>query len=252
MQTHIFRTFPLTLMMASLLVAAPALGQPPGYDPYEAGPDDYYEGEPHGHPPQGDPALYEDDGSLRVVEQGSPEAQAVTAEQGRGFEAGGHLLIPFYVGRGDLLPGIGIQARLGWEFPKGLTIEANVGIQANRFNDPFFDDFLTAFWIGGGVRYSFLNPTPFVPFIGANLQVSFWAMCLDAPGGICTERSFTAGLGVSPLAGVAWEIGSRIALELGLQATLTFFSPDSDLVFYNRARTTEAYISPFLGGTMYF
>jgi hypothetical protein len=249
MQAHLFRTFPWTLVMASLLVAAPALGQPPGYDPYEAGPDDDYEGGPYAQEPQGDPALYEDDGSLRVVEQGSPEAQAVTAEQGRGFEVGGHLLIPFYVGRGDLLPGIGIQARLGWEFPKGLIIEANLGIQANRFNDLGFDDFLTAFWIGGGVRYSFLNPTPFVPFIGANLQVSFWSMCLDT---FCDSQSITAGLGVTPLAGVAWEIGSRVALEFGLQATLTFFSPDSDLVVFGRARTTEAYISPFLGGTMYF
>jgi hypothetical protein len=249
MQAHIFRTFPLTLVVASLLVVAPTLGQPPGYDPYEAGPDDYHDGDPHGHPSQGEPPLYQDDGSLRVVEQGSPEAQAVTAEQGRGFEAGGHLLIPFYVGRGDLLPGIGIQARLGWEFPKGLTIEANVGIQANRFNEFGFDDFLTAFWIGGGVRYSFLNPTPFVPFIGANLQVSFWSMCLDT---FCDTRSITAGLGVSPLAGVAWEIGSRVALEFGLQGTLTFFSPDSDLVVFGRARTMEAYISPFLGGTMYF
>jgi hypothetical protein len=236
----------------TLLVAGPTAAQPPpdGYydeeGPYEEGP---YEGEGHVEPYDQD--AYEDDGTLRVVEHGSPEAQAVTAEEGRGFEMGGHILIPFFLGRPDLQPGFGIQARLGWELPRGWTIEGNLGIQANRFDDLIFDDFLTAFWIGAGARYSFLNQSSLVPFVGASVQVSFWAQCLDR-GGVCESRDISAGLGVTPVVGVAWEIDPHIGVELGLQATLTFFNEDSDIVRFGGARAVEAYLSPFLGGTYYF
>ncbi|MFW5876845.1 MAG: hypothetical protein ACOCXM_08920 [Myxococcota bacterium] len=218
----------------------PAYEEDPNYDETAA---------PEEPPPQGQEPTYDDDGSIRVVEQGSPEAEAMTAEEGRGLEAGGHLLIPFYADRPELNPGIGVQGRFGWEFPHGFTVELNLGVQSNRFKE--FDRNLLAFWIGGGARYSFLNRSAFVPFVGLNLQVSFWQDCIFE-GGVCTDELNGAGLGVTPLAGVAWELGPRVGLEFGLQATMTFFADDNELVVFGNARTVEAYLSPFLGGTFYF
>jgi hypothetical protein len=248
---------PLTVLILSSALAWPAAAQPP-HPPPGGGYDDYYEGDYHEESvgPPGDEGFaepyeedYQDDGSLQVVEHGSPEAEEFTAEQGRGFEMGGHILIPFFLDMPGMLPGFGVQARIGWELPRGWTIEGNVGVQANRLDQYVHDDLLTAFWVGVGARYSFLNNSAFVPFVGANLQVSFWSLCLD---GLCDSRDITAGFGVTPLVGVAWEISPHVAVELGVQGTLTFFNEDSRLVTSRFARQVEAYISPFLGGTYYF
>lgn len=243
--------------LALLLVSSVASAQqspPPDGQGYEQDP--YYgEPPPEEPPPEAEPheqQEYEDDGGIRIVEQESAEAQAMTAEEGRGFEVGGHLVIPFYAARPDLNPGIGVQGRIGWEFPRGLTVEVNIGVQANRF-DEIYDDFLTAAWVGAGLRYAFLNPSAIVPFIGANLQASFWVQCYeDELTGECVGSDTAVGVGVTPLVGIAWELGPRVGLEAGIQATLTFFDEDSDLVRFGGADTVQAYISPFLGGTVYF
>lgn len=248
----------LAAFIVALLPALPVAAQPPhpppgnGYDDHEGddfGDDPYAEDDGVAEPYETE--VYDDEGRLQVVEHGSPEAEEVTAEEGRGFEMGGHILVPFFLDRADLMPGFGVQARIGWELPRGWTVEGNLGIQVNRFDDFVFDDFLTAFWIGAGARYTFLNQSAVAPFVGANLQVSFWAQCIDV-GGVCESRDITAGFAVTPLAGISWEIDPHIGVEIGVQGTLTFFSEDSDLVRFGQARTVNAYISPFLGATYYF
>src|SRR5262245_53370777 len=54
------------------------------------------------------------------------------AQQGRGIEYGGHLVVPVWLTE-DLInnPGIGFQGRVGWEFAGGFTAELIVGFMTN-------------------------------------------------------------------------------------------------------------------------
>jgi opacity protein-like surface antigen len=194
-----------------------------------------------------------------------------TAEQGRGIQYGAHVLFPFYVTNpiatadvdyGDGVPvpsdiyagfGLGIQGRVGWEFGYGFSAEVNLGILFNLLTAESFDGFdsgsvdavLTTFWVGAGLRYAFLNPSAFVPFLGAGVSLNFWDLCADDEA-VCE----TNVIGVVPNAvvGFAFEISPWAAIEAGLQANLAIgaseaFSDDADL---------EVYLTPFAGGTLYY
>lgn len=191
----------------------------------------------------GTPSSAEAQSGPQVVEHGSPEAPEVEptpAEEGRGVQYGAHLVVPFWVTNavpGDnLRPGVGVQGRIGWEFPRGLSAELIVGYMWNRVQvrdgpDPDLEDI----WVGVGGRYAFLNPTAFVPFVGVGAQVNFWRTGADR-----IEDTF----GFNATVGGIFEVSEKAALEVGIIANL---STEGD-----QFNGPEAYLSPFAGGTLYF
>ena len=207
--------------------------------------------------PEGQPVYYEEAPPPGTMEAAPPPP---TAQQGRGIEYGAHLLVPIFAtnpvavldngvdtGSANAGFGLGLQARAGWEFGYGFSAEINIGGTFNTMNgeiggvdiDP--DTSLYMLWIGAGARYSFLNPSAIVPFVGAGGGILFQSFCAnDAPS--CDLEP--AGM-VNALAGVIYEISPHIGLEAGLQANVVFANGD---VFAD----TELFLSPFVGATLYY
>jgi hypothetical protein len=196
--------------------------------------------------------------------------QEETAEQGRGVQYGAHVLFPFYVTNPLTIAevdyggpietsevnggfGLGLQGRIGWEFGYGFSVEANIGILFNLLNAQSLesslsgpaDQVLWTFWIGAGLRYAFLNPSAFVPFVGIGLSLNFWDLCADADA-VCE----TNVIGVVPNAtvGFAFEISPWAAIEAGLTANMGL---GADAAFGD-AGDVEVYLTPFAGGTLYY
>src|SRR5262249_1203307 len=109
----------------------------------------------------------------------------------------------------DLGPGIGIQGRIGWEFGQGFTAELQGGVSWNAINGVVTYG-LTDLWVGAGVRYAFLNYSPFGPFIGAGVTIDFW-------GFTSYGSNDAVAFGFNALAGAAYEISADFAIEAGLQ-----------------------------------
>src|SRR5690606_32342763 len=122
---------------------------------------------------------------VQVVEQREAEEQVVergyVRGQGRGVQYGAHFVSPVYVtrvlapNRGILTAptpigvdgGLGIQARAGWEFPSGFTLEVQGGLAVNAVPDADLDmsNAFTRAELGLAARYMFFNDTAFVPFV---------------------------------------------------------------------------------------
>lgn len=197
--------------------------------------------------------------------------QEETAEQGRGIQYGAHVIFPFYVTNPITVTdvdydgttalsevnggfGLGLQGRVGWEFGYGFSAELNLGILFNLLNAEAIDgsgfsgsvdQVLWTFWIGAGVRYAFLNPSAFVPFVGVGISLNFWDLCADSDT-VCE----TNVIGVVPNAtvGFAFEISPWAAIEAGLTANMGL---GADAAFGD-AGDVEVYLSPFVGGTLYY
>lgn len=177
-----------------------------------------------------------------------------SAETGRGIQYGAHLVLPIFLADNntDLDPGIGIgvQGRIGWEFGAGLSVELAIGIMYNpgSSSDPGYTGYgLTDIWLGGGLRYSFLNETAIVPFIGAGLGVNLWSDTFtDAAGVTRSTGQSVPTFGVNGTVGVQIEISPEIGLEGGAQINWTS-DPGTDI-----AVRPTLWLSPFLGGTLYF
>jgi hypothetical protein len=192
--------------------------------------------------------------------RGSPPAGAhgdPSAEQGRGIEYGAHLVVPIWLTKADfesgslpgddplrLDPGVGIQGRVGWEFAGGLSTELFLGYSSNRFEANEAER-LTNLWVGAGMRYSFLNPSAFVPFIGASAQINFWSACAGDPKRdveVCVDSE--ASVGVNASFGLIFEATRNIGLEVG-----AVVHTDVAIDVFDRF---EAYVAPFAGATFYF
>ncbi len=209
--------------------------------------------QPYGQPQPGQPGAQPGQpqpGGVQVVEQ-QPAEQ--TRQAGRGIEYGAHLIVPIWVDSNlNLDPGFGIQGRIGWEFPGGLTVELNLGVMFNGSSvtvyDPFSMTTTTAsgnfnnVWLGAGIRYGFLNPSAFVPFVGVGLAINDWGASCDG----CIDSSREITLSFNGLAGFAYEISQQIALEAGLQVN---YSLKGDVFVGD---VTPMWLSPFLGGTLYY
>lgn len=226
-------------VLALLLLARGAAAAPPGADPDASPPPPPEERQPKPEPPA------EQRSGPRVVEHGSPEVeveQEVTPEQGRGVQYGAHLVVPLWVTEPfpgqDVSPGLGVQGRIGWEFPKGLSTELIVGYMLNRVDLTAMDEDvdLTNVWVGAGARYALLNPSAFVPFLGLGLQLDFW----DTGGG---DNLSTVGF--NGTVGAIFEVTAKVGIEVGVVANV---STEGDAGFDG----AQVYLSPFAGGTLYF
>ena len=221
----------LVLIAASPALAEDPNGQPPpppppqqvGYEQQPAQPQ--YAAQPGEQPPQEQPV-----------------------QEGRGIEYGGHLVVPIWLtdDTSSISPGIGIQGRIGWEFPGGLTLEGNIGVMANPIsNDAMrLDGTRTNVWLGVGARFAFLNASAFVPFVGAGVKLNIWQFtACDAVS--CADSDSEINLGANALVGAAYELSPFLAIEFGVEINAVF---PADKFFGE----TELYLSPFLGGTLYY
>ncbi|MEM9192912.1 MAG: hypothetical protein AAGF12_27300 [Myxococcota bacterium] len=220
-----------------LLVASPALAEGPETGPVMT---------PEGQPVQQQP-------------QPQPVQQQPTAAEGRGIEYGAHIFVPIFVTETDLpdlTPGIGIAGRIGWEFGSGFSAELNLGIQANFFGETtdgtgaviIDSGSLTSFYVGGGIRYAILTALRIVPFFGLGVAAHFFDGCAEATTGasVCTDTR-DVSVAANGVVGLAYEITAAAALEAGAQVNVLF--PNGDNTF---PRDTQVFVSPFIGGTLYY
>ena len=183
-------------------------------------------------------------------------------ESGRGIEYGGHIIVPIFIADEHpditLFPGIGIQGRVGWEFPGGFTTEMNLGVMVNVSDAQFvfdgrdaYDYSITNLWVGAGARYAFYNISAFVPLVGAGIALNIWnnAITYDDFDGSHTESigDGAVSLGFNALVGLAIELSSDLAIEAGLQANYTFPPPERLI-----PAQPKMWITPFIGGTLYY
>lgn len=192
---------------------------------------------------------------VQVVEAGSAEAPQPVG--GRGIEYGAHLIVPVYLGNPTLdLPtepevalglGIGFQGRLGFEFPGGLTLEGNVGVLGNNVDEvgalSASNTTLVNVWVGLGGRFSFLNPSALVPFVGAGIAANLWSVSTDKGGTVESSESEFA-FGFNALGGIAYELSPELAAEFGVQVNYSL-APESFSKGF-------LFVTPFLGGTLYY
>lgn len=199
-----------------------------------------------------------------VISQEQSQAQPpppVPARQGRGIEYGLHLVVPIFVAQSneiELKPGFGLQGRVGWEFPSGLTPELSLGVMYNTSDGGLTRDLfvieeysLLNVWVSAGARWAWLNPSAFVPFIGAALALNIWSDAQredglgGTDGGAADKGVIT--IGVIGTLGVAFEVNPWIAIEAGAQFHYTA-SPKLDDI----AAEPKAWLSPFAGATLYY
>lgn len=191
-------------------------------------------------------AQYQQTTTVQVV-QPAPQTTTVVAQparQARGVQYGASLMVPIWLGDAgdDLQPGIGVAGRIGWEFTPNLSAELTIGYQLNGVSsDSMFAediDNLVDLWIGGGLRYSFVNPYAIVPFIGAGIQANIWS-CTE-----CDDGTITVGF--NGTVGAIYEVTEFVGIEAGAQINATL---DGDVVFFDGV---ELYVSPFVGVTLYY
>ncbi|GAB5542479.1 MAG: hypothetical protein RLO52_13425 [Sandaracinaceae bacterium] len=169
------------------------------------------------------------DAQVYVVEESQAEEQVVergyVQGQGRGIQYGAHLVSPIYVtdirrgvGGSEILGaggGIGVQGRIGWEFPMGFTLEAIGGLAANGVDTLGMDDrsaVLLRFDVGLGARYMIFNATAFVPFIQVQAGLRFYNFEWTVGGGE-TDGELTLPLGGA--IGAQIELTPFFGLEFG-------------------------------------
>lgn len=185
-------------------------------------------------------------GNVQVVEEPAPDVRV-----GRGIEYGAHLLVPIFLTNSvwDFDPGIGLQGRIGYEFG-AFTVEGNIGFTFNSLSD--FDGWaVTDIWLGAGARYSFFNPSAFVPFVGAGLALNFWGLSVDETGyGDYSSTNGKLGLGFNALIGAAYEITAQFAIEAGVQGNYTL--PGDFWYDGNGDKKGQFWLTPFAGATLYY
>jgi hypothetical protein len=197
----------------------------------------------------------------QVQAQPAPDASAnAQAQQGRGIEYGAYLMVPIFMttpheNTTSVEPGLGLVGRIGWEFGGGLTLEGMIGGHVNNAtivdrDDAELTNTFTNVFVGGGIRYSFLNPSALVPFLGAGLQLNLWGASLDIEGDSIPQENDYVALGASAVAGLAYEVSADLAIEGGLRADFTTLprNPFGTSVF-DRG---QLMLSPFLGATLYY
>lgn len=196
----------------------------------------------------------------QVQAQPTPDASAnAQAQQGRGIEYGAYLTVPVFLSAlssdGEIVPdpGIGLIGRIGWEFGGGFTTELMLGGHANTVTldaSSLFSNFtVTNIFVGAGVRYSFLNASALVPFIGGGLQLNFWGTDSTEDGVASTTNDFL-GFGVNGVAGLAYELSADLAVEAGVRADFSTNPKNPDgLALFAQGQLV---FSPFLGATLYY
>jgi hypothetical protein len=226
-------------------------------------------------PQPGQPVIVDPNAQQQVIadpnaQYAQPQPQPVTdasgnveAQQGRGIEYGAYLMVPIFLtnpagtGPGSdartVSPGIGVVGRIGWEFGAGFTAELTLGVQANNVSGEALgvsgSATITNAFGGAGFRYSFLNASALVPFLGAGLQLNFWGGDDISDGTVSTTNDFLA-FGVNGIAGLAYELSVDLALEAGVRADFTTQprNADGDAFFEGG----QLMLSPFLGATLYY
>ena len=179
---------------------------------------------------------------VQVVEQDE------TAETGRGIQYGAHIVVPVFLAnnsdRFNPTVGIGVQGRIGWEFGAGFSAELHVGILYAATDVETHA--LTDIWLGGGIRYSFLNETAIVPFVGVGIVANIWNNAYSGSTTAATTGDSVVTFGANGNVGVQIEISPYIGLEAGAQLN---WSTDPGTYIESQP---ILWLSPFLGGTLYF
>lgn len=192
----------------------------------------------------------EEEAEERIVERGY--VQGV----GRGIQYGAHLSSPVYVTamkrpahaprRASMPsgPGAGVRARIGWEFPSGLTVELLGGLAFNALDSvvgevPDRSHVLGQADVGLGARYMFFNETAFVPFVQIGVGGRwFW---FQWPTGEEVETGGTIAL--SGAVGFQIELSPFFGLEAGCLVDYH--------IGFDAFHDGLLGVTPFLGVTLY-
>lgn len=212
-------------------------GRDPAQDPAPQGPVVIQPGQTQ---PQNQPSP----GQAQPGPPQQTQAQSGQAREagGRGILYGGHVLVPIWLTQpantADIRAAVAARFRFGWEFPYGLSAELGVGYHYAGFRDS--SDSLNGYFFQGGGRFSFLNPSALVPFVGVGAQINVWNGC--GPCRAPADNNVTVGVQVP--VGLIYEITAHIGIELGVETAVLFHTAG----FFDGAQVT---LSPFVGATLY-
>ncbi|MCB9707490.1 MAG: hypothetical protein H6714_01700 [Myxococcales bacterium] len=205
---------------------------------------------PEPPPPPPPPRQY-----VHTYDAENPPAQSYgyAPEDDRFGQISAYLGMPIWLSSaGDVLTtGFSFEGRFGFDL--GYVVpELGFGTQVNWFDDNAVtrnNDSLSAFWLTMGVRFQWLNPSFFTPFISGAVDMNWWHTTGDSTTVCdfyyCTvedNRRFAPGF--SGRLGVALQVHPRFALEMGLRLAMTF----EGSMFSH----PESWLSPFFGGSFYF
>ncbi len=215
-------------------------------------------GQPGYVDPSGQPQVIGDPNAQYAQPQPQPTPESAgnaESQQGRGVEYGAYLMVPIFLSTprenlDSIDPGLGLVGRIGWEFGGGFTAELMVGGHANGGvlgSDPVT---FANFFAGAGVRYSFLNASALVPFVGVGLQLNFWGSDRALDGTFITMNNDYLALGLSGVAGVAYELSADLAVEAGVRADFSTVGKNS--FGEGILEGGQLLLSPFLGATLYY
>lgn len=194
---------------------------------------------------------------VQVVEENQAGSQVVergyVQGQGRGVQYGAHLVSPILLtdfrrngGAERILPGggLGVRARIGWEFPSGLTAELYGGLAVNGIDTEGMSDRRSTLITGDfgvGARYMFFNETAFVPFLQLGLGLRYYD--IEWPSGAEEDGDPSLTLPVHVAVGGQIELSPYFGIELGVMADYAFgLDVLEDGVFV---------LTPFVGVTLY-
>lgn len=193
---------------------------------------------------------------VQVVEENQAGSQVVergyVQGQGRGIQYGAHLVSPILLTdfvRSDvgerILPGggLGIRARIGWEFPSGFTAEIYGGLGVNGVDTEGMErssSLITAD-VGVGARYMFFNETAFVPFVQLGLGIRYYD--IEWPSGAEEDGDPSITLPLHVAVGAQIELSPYFGIEFGVMADYAVgLDVLQDGVFV---------LTPFAGVTLY-
>ncbi len=195
--------------------------------------------------------VVEESESTQVVERGYVRGQ------GRGVQYGAHLVSPVYLSsvtpsgatRADApVPvggGFGLLARIGWEFPSGITLEVLGGFAANGVDTRgnAMSDVLMRADVGAGLRYMFFNETAFVPFVQLGGTVR-WHFFDFVRAGNVEHASGDPTFAVHGAVGFQIELSPFFGIEAGCLVEWTAWGSTFEEPGY-------VSITPFAGVTLY-
>ncbi len=141
-------------------------------------------------------------------------------------------------------PGFGFDVRLAKDIGNGLSLGGEFAMQVNRIDDGAPGTAtLGNGYLGFTARYSFLNPSAVVPFVGTGVGIGGWFVTFSG-NGTSESTDSRASLIAHAVAGVAYELSQDFAIEAGLRFNATTSGDLFDRGF--------VWLTPFAGGAFYW
>jgi hypothetical protein len=191
-----------------------------------------------------------------TVHNAPPPEPYVPLQRDRVYEASFMIGVPiWFTTKNVVQPGVSFETRFARRF--GLVApELTLGWQVNWLNEDklpnalqYYNFTIDSFYMTLGARVYFVEKGPIQPFISAGFDLAFWHYTGNSQT-VCgyyycvNAADYDVGIGFSGRLGVAFVPADTVAFELGARIAMAL--PVGPI------RTTEGWVSPYIGFTSRF